>query len=166
MPCPGIPVARPAPDTTVTMECTRRAAPDELTAGLDLSALPLASSQARRHVQATLGRWSINQEAIETAELLASELVTNAVRFTADLACRLPGAHSVSEAHVRLVLRRIPGLLVIEVSDQDMNVPRVKENDFDSESGRGLTLVQALSKEWSYSFPRPGWKTVCCVISI
>jgi len=35
--------------------------------------------------------------------------------------------------------------------------------DHDAEAGRGLMLVQALSKEWSYFFT-PGGKTVYAVI--
>jgi hypothetical protein len=34
-----------------------------------------------------------------------------------------------------------------------------------AESGRGLMLVDALSKEWSYFYPPDGGKTVYCVIS-
>jgi hypothetical protein len=88
------------------------------------------------------------------------------VRFAADPSGLLADPDLAGVAHVSMMLRHIPGLLVIEVSDQNMNVPRVKDADLDSVGGRGLMLVQALSKEWSYYFPRPGWKTVYCVISI
>jgi anti-sigma regulatory factor (Ser/Thr protein kinase) len=141
-------------------------APDELAARFDLAALPSAPSWARRSVQATLARWRIGLEVIETAELLASELVTNAVRFAGDPSGLLTENNPAGVAHVSMMLRHIPGLLVIEVSDQNMNVPRVEDADADSEGGRGLVLVQALSKEWSYYFSRLGWKTVYCVISI
>jgi hypothetical protein len=35
-----------------------------------------------------------------------------------------------------------------------------------AESGRGLVLVNALSKEWSYFFPPGGGKVVYCVLEI
>jgi hypothetical protein len=162
----GILSASLAPERTVTMESARQPAPDELAARFGLAALPSAPSRARRYVQATLARWRVSPEAIETAELLASELVTNAVRFSADQSGLLADADPAGVAHVSMMLRHIPGLLIIEVSDQNMNVPRVKDAGLDSVGGRGLMLVQALSKEWSYYFPRPGWKTVYCVISI
>ncbi|HUZ22338.1 MAG TPA: ATP-binding protein [Streptosporangiaceae bacterium] len=154
------------PEGTVIMEGTRQPAPDESAAQIDLAALPSASFWARRHVQAILKQWQMSREAVETAELLASELVTNAVRFAADPSGRWPHPNPGNVAYISMTLRHIPGLLVIEVSDQNMNVPEVKDSDLDSEGGRGLMLVQALSKEWSYYFPRLGWKTVYCVISI
>jgi Histidine kinase-like ATPase domain len=162
----GILCASLAPERTVTMESARQPSPDELAARFDLAALPSAPSRARRNAEATLARWSISPDAIETAKLLASELVTNAVRFAADPSGLLADPDPAGVAHVSMMLRHIPGLLVIEVSDQNMNVPKVKDADVDSQGGRGLMLVQALSKEWSYYFPRPGWKTVYCVISI
>jgi anti-sigma regulatory factor (Ser/Thr protein kinase) len=144
----------------------RHPAPDEASASIDLAASPSAAFWARRQVKAVLSEWRIDPEAIDTAELLASQLVTNAVRFTTDPPGPPRTPNRASVAHISMTLRHIPGLLVIEVSDQNMNVPRLKENDPGSEGGRGLMLVQALSKEWSYYFPRPGWKTVYCVISM
>lgn len=148
------------------MEGVRQPAPDESRSQIDLAAMPSASFWARRHVQATLKQWEINGEFVDTAELLASELVTNAVRFAADASGLWPQPNPGRVAYVSMTLRHIPGLLVIEVSDQNMNVPEVRECDFESEGGRGLMLVQALSKEWSYYFPRVGWKTVYCVITV
>jgi two-component sensor histidine kinase len=103
-------------------------------------------------------------ETIETAELLVSELVTNACKFAAPL----PAAHSglANAGIIDIVLRYLPGRLVIEVSDSDVNPPVSANADLDSESGRGLMLVQALSKEWAYFFPASGGKTVYCVISL
>jgi anti-sigma regulatory factor (Ser/Thr protein kinase) len=142
------------------------AAPDGSAAHIYLAALPSAPSWARRHARMTLSGWDISRESTETAELLVSELVTNAVRFATDPSGILPYRNSSDAAYVSMMLRYSPGLLVIEVSDQNMNVPAVWDGDLASEDGRGLMLVQALSKEWSYFFPRFGWKTVYCVISI
>ena len=36
----------------------------------------------------------------------------------------------------------------------------------DAENGRGLMLVDALSKEWSYFFPPGGGKVVYCFLEI
>jgi len=148
------------------MKHGRQPAPDEASASIDLAALPSAAFWARCQVKAVLSEWQMGPEAIDTAELLASELVTNAVRFSTDPSGLLRAPNRANVAHISMTLRHIPGLLVIEVSDQNMNVPSLKENDPGSEGGRGLMLVQALSKEWSYYFPRLGWKTVYCVISI
>jgi anti-sigma regulatory factor (Ser/Thr protein kinase) len=105
---------------------------------------------ARRRTAGILREWGAPGDVIDTAELLASELVANAARF--------------SPADITLTLWRLPGMLVIEVSDQAAEIPEAREPDADSVSGRGLVLVGALSREWSYYFPRPGWKTVYAVI--
>jgi hypothetical protein len=55
-------------------------------------------------------------------------------------------------------------MLVIEVSDQATEMPEARAPEGYSVSGRGLMLVESLSREWSYYFPRPGWKTVYAVI--
>jgi hypothetical protein len=142
-----------------------RPGPAESANHVSLAALPSAPSQARRHTRTTLAGWNICQESTETAELLVSELVTNAVRFVIDPSGPLLQNDPADTVYVSMTLRHVPGLLYIEVSDQNMNAPVVRESDVASEAGRGLMLVQALSKEWSYFFPRAGWKTVYCVIS-
>jgi anti-sigma regulatory factor (Ser/Thr protein kinase) len=116
-------------------------------------AMPSRSTSARiarRRTRGILREWETAGDVIDTAELLASELVTNAARF--------------SLSDITLTLWRLPGMLVIEVSDQAAEIPEAREPDADSVSGRGLVLVGALSREWSYYFPRPGWKTVYAVI--
>lgn len=62
-------------------------------------------------------------------------------------------------------LRCQPGRLVIEVSDSDPNPPVLNDASPEAESGRGLMLVQALSKEWSFYFPASGGKIIFAVIS-
>ena len=57
-----------------------------------------------------------------------------------------------------------PGRIVIEVSDPDPRPPVLTDAGPEAESGRGLILVQALSKEWSYFYPPTGGKTVYCTL--
>ncbi len=47
----------------------------------------------------------------------------------------------------------------IEVSDPDPHPPVFAEAGGESEGGRGLMLVQALSKEWDYYLPPPAGKS-------
>lgn len=67
---------------------------------------------------------------------------------------------------VSLSLRHFRGSLLIEVYDPDDNPPVLPGLDDDAESGRGLVLVSALSKEWSYFFPLGGGKIVYCVLEV
>jgi anti-sigma regulatory factor (Ser/Thr protein kinase) len=133
----------------------------ETAAHIELAAIPITPFWARRHAQAVLGAWQIPSEVTETALLLVSELVTNSVAATTGWAELDPAA----AGSIVQTLRRQPGRIVIEVSDSDPHPPVLTDAGPDTESGRGLILVQALSKEWSYYFPPSGGKTIYAVIS-
>ena len=101
--------------------------------------------QARRFLDEVLGRWEC-QPAIDTLQLLISELVTNAVIH----------ARSQPEVSVRMLGNSIR----IEVSDDSEQMPKVVDADDLSVSGRGLALVSSEASQWGVT-PRPsGGKTV------
>lgn len=131
---------------------------DEASASMNLSASPRGPALARRFAKATLNSWEAQSEAVETAELLVSELVTNAIQ-----ACRSDDAEGAEP--ISLTIRHQPGRVVIEVGDNDPRPPALADASPDAERGRGLLLVQALSKEWGHHYPQSGGKTVFCVLS-
>lgn len=100
--------------------------------------------RARRLVRERLLQWGL-PEAVETAELLVSEVVTNAIRH----------AHT---HHVVLRLVRTDALLW-EVSDDDHELPTLLSAGREDETGRGLRVVDALAREWGSSRSADG-KTV------
>ena len=65
-----------------------------------------------------------------------------------------------------LSVRHFGEELLIEVYDTDASPPVLTDAAEDAENGRGLLLVDALSKEWSYFFPPSGGKVVYCIIEI
>ncbi len=131
---------------------------------LDLATLPSAPFWARRFTNATLHAWQLWPETIETAELLVSELVTNAIQ-TSNLKSEHGHISSIEQVEcISLTLRLLAGRIIIEVFDKDPGPPVPAEADPESESGRGLMIVEALSKEWGYLFPPAGGKTVFCVL--
>ncbi|KND31430.1 ATP-binding protein [Streptomyces acidiscabies] len=93
----------------------------------------LARDDLRRH----LARWRIRGELADNAELLLSELVTNAVN-----AKTLPGR----EVLVEVVLTERE--LRIEVADASDEQPELRCAGALDEGGRGLVLVDALASEW------------------
>jgi anti-sigma regulatory factor (Ser/Thr protein kinase) len=95
-------------------------------------------------VRLQLLRWDLAAYR-DVAELLVSELVTNAYR------------HGRQPAALRMV--RCPGGLLVEVSDSGAGMPRLAAAAPDSESGRGLRLVEALADRWGVR-TRPGGKAV------
>jgi anti-sigma regulatory factor (Ser/Thr protein kinase) len=130
-----------------------------------LAALPTSPFWARRYTRLFLDSCrEISPDIAETAELLVSEFVTNAVRFAGD-PVRTPRHSGRADASlISLSLRHFREVLLIEVYDTDSSPPIRSHPDDDAETGRGLMLVDALSKEWSYFFPPGGGKVVYCVI--
>jgi anti-sigma regulatory factor (Ser/Thr protein kinase) len=113
------------------------------------AALPSAAHAARRETVQTLKDWGL-LELIETAELLVSEIVSNAVKATGVLVERptyadLRGLRTIV---LRLSLER--DVLRILVWDSDPTPPVRKNADPMSEGGRGLQLVEALSARWGH----------------
>jgi anti-sigma regulatory factor (Ser/Thr protein kinase) len=153
------PTATPDHATAIRVAAGPGPDPVTLTASVELPARPASPRWARRHAQAALGAWNVPADAIYTAALLVSELVTNAC------AAANPGTDTGARATITQTLRYQPGRIVIEVSDSDPRPPFLSQPDADAESGRGLLLVQALSKEWSYFYPPAGGKTVYCILS-
>jgi anti-sigma regulatory factor (Ser/Thr protein kinase) len=156
------------PVTGSAWQPARPGQPRPLDAGtFALVTLPTSPFWARRYTRLFLDSCrGIKEETSETAELLVSELITNAVRFAGDPArpLRYPGRADASL--ISLSLRHFPGYLLIEVHDAGSDPPVLSCADDCAEKGRGLVLVEALSKEWSYFFPPGGGKVVYCFLEI
>lgn len=116
----------------------RRAVSSAITLAPELSSAPAA----RHWVTAQLD--TAPDDVRQTAALLASELVTNAV------------LHAATPVTVRLVHR--PGTLRVEVSDDSPAMPANKEYGAEAATGRGLTVIEALSDAWGTSLEDPGKK--------
>ncbi|MGW1051757.1 SpoIIE family protein phosphatase [Streptomyces sp. NPDC002521] len=110
--------------------------PDDHVAEWRLDADPREVARARRLVRARLRQWGLPQ-AVETAELLVSEVVTNAVR------------HAVSEPVGLRVVRT--DALLFEVTDDEPGLPAMLSAGPYDESGRGLRVVSRLAREWGAS---------------
>jgi len=124
-----------------------------------------APSLARHHATAALRKWELPADIIEITELVVSDLVTNAWN-ACDSQRPLPDYDGECAAdEIPLTLRLLRDRLVVEVSDSDPYPPVRALADADSESGRGLMLVEALTKEWGFVFPPAGAKVVYAVIS-
>lgn len=107
---------------------------------------PSAVREARAEVRRQLEGWGFTEadDVVDTAELLVSELCTNAL------------LHSASR--FTLTLSAAHGLLRCEVADSGRRTPQVLEAGT-SESGRGMFLVEALALRWGCHQDGPG-KTV------
>lgn len=131
---------------------------------LELAALPNAVSPARHHTRDVLCHWG-RDGLTESCELLVSELVTNAIRASGGP----PEDASYEERRqrtkiIKLRLVATEMTVVIEVWDSSPQPPVRKTQSPDSESGRGLFLVEALSLRWDVVFPKFGGKIVWCEV--
>ncbi|MFF2513656.1 SpoIIE family protein phosphatase [Streptomyces sp. NPDC058086] len=104
---------------------------------------PRSVGRAREYARTQLTAWEL-EPLVDTAELLVSELVTNALRY------------GEGEIRLRLLLDRT---LVCEVWDAGLVQPRRRRARDTDEGGRGLQLVGLLSAAWG-SRRTPRGKTV------
>jgi anti-sigma regulatory factor (Ser/Thr protein kinase) len=111
---------------------------------LPIAAHPTAPACARGHVRAVAHEWGLPGVA-DIAKLLVSELVTNAVRASDRLRIRADLA-IVPVIGLWVVSDRIS--LVIHVWDGNDEMPVLRNSGPDDDSGRGLMLVDTLSKKW------------------
>ncbi|MEV0667508.1 ATP-binding protein [Actinomadura luteofluorescens] len=86
----------------------------------------------RAQVGARLADWGLHDLA-ETARLLVSELVTNAL------------VHGAGSVGLRLIRGRT---LLCEVHDDGADLPHLRHTEATDESGRGLQLVGHLAARW------------------
>lgn len=75
---------------------------------------------------------------IDNAETITSELVTNAIKATKT-------ANPMTAGHIRLYLGLVDGRPLLEVWDTAPWLPRFKEPDDETETGRGLHIVKKLA---------------------
>ena len=101
--------------------------------------------QARSLIREPMERWGLD-DMIPVTELLVSELVTNALRYS-------PGAVTL-----RLVRE---GALVCEVGDNSAALPRLRQASRDDENGRGLQVVSQFASRWGARRTSTG-KVVWC----
>jgi len=104
-----------------------------------------SAREARRLVLKPLKKWRLGSF-VPMTQLLASELVTNAIRY------------AEGPVTLRLICE---DTLVCEVEDSSPALPRLWEAAGDDECGRGLQIVSRLSHRWG-SRRTPTGKIVWC----
>jgi anti-sigma regulatory factor (Ser/Thr protein kinase) len=108
---------------------------------------------ARLHAKNILHEWRV-AHLTDTVELLVSEIVTNAVRASAEHARhRQDAGQGIGVPTVRLWLTSNGHRVLIRVWDSDDRAPAPETAGLAAENGRGLLLVDTLSSRWGCIAP-------------
>jgi anti-sigma regulatory factor (Ser/Thr protein kinase) len=127
---------------------------DQRLIALALPGIPESVPVARRQIRAALGLHGLGEYA-DDAEIITSELVTNAVQH---------GCHNgTMTIGVTLTTAGSPAAVTVAVSDSSPHGPVRRDTAVGSEQGRGLQIVQALSAYWSWR-QEDGGKAVFAVL--
>lgn len=120
---------------------------------VELPILPGSVRSARLHATSILHRWSLGVLA-DTAELLVSEIVTNAVRASTPVVRQRPEAGQGPGARLlRFWLTSDQRSVLIRVWDGNHHGPVRKDVGPHAEAGRGLLLIETLSAQWGWYTP-------------
>ena len=122
-------------------------------APLWLGAYDSSPRTARASARAWLSQWG-RTELSDDTEAVVAELVANAVQAS---------ERDATPVALRLVLA--PASVVVEVFDTAPGLPVPRDPDYVTESGRGLHLVAALSRDWGWA-PARGGKVIRAEIPV
>ncbi|MCX4825178.1 SpoIIE family protein phosphatase [Streptomyces sp. NBC_01142] len=129
----------PCDDIALLVARTHTLPPDRI-ATWELPTDPALVSDVRAAAVRRLSQWGLDESAF-AAELLLSELVTNAVRY------------GTGPIQVRLIHGRT---LICEVHDTSSTAPRLRHAATTDEGGRGLFLVAQLAQTWGTRYTTDG----------
>lgn len=127
------------------------AAPGRRRRNVHLPCDPASARLARHLIKQTCGEWGIPEMAND-AMVVASELIDNMVQ------------HARSEGRLRLELRR--NMLTVAVADEDARPPQLRVPGVRTAGGRGLVLVDKLSRNWGTAPQLSGGKVVWAVLTV
>ncbi|WP_392670195.1 SpoIIE family protein phosphatase [Streptomyces sp. LN785] len=129
----------PEPGAALLLAKTCALGPGQL-ASWTLQPAPEYVAQARKHAADQLAAWNLD-DLTPTTELVVSELVTNALRY------------SDGPIGLRLIRDRT---LTCEVSDTSSTAPQLRRAEDNDEGGRGLFLTGQLTQRWGTRPTRRG----------
>jgi anti-sigma regulatory factor (Ser/Thr protein kinase) len=116
---------------------------------LELAALTTAVPCARLHARSIALEWGLPADQRDAVELIVSELVTNGIKASEGLASPV----------IRLWLGSDGQRILVQVWDGRDELPEHSDAGPDSDSGRGLMIVDALSADWG-AYREAGGKVV------
>ena len=119
---------------------------------------PESVRNARDFTSSVLGEWGL-ADLIDVAELVVSELVTNALRHG------LVAGHTLTDqCPIQLRLLGQDPYVMCLVTDPGSGIPVLREPGPCSETGRGLNVVDSCSERWGWHLLDGGGKVVWALL--
>jgi anti-sigma regulatory factor (Ser/Thr protein kinase) len=119
---------------------------DHISKPLTLGAIPTSPRTARAAARSLLVEWGLTGLA-DSVELIATELVTNAVQVSVEYTVPPPVEFRMSATRTTVL---------IEVWDYDPRQPVIRRPGRLDEDGRGLLLVATVSARWGWTMFQRG----------
>lgn len=94
--------------------------------------------RARALVSDVLAAWDTDEDVADCGKTIVTELLANAVEHTETLVSKV------------IIERPSNGVVRIGVSDSSRGAPHLESAGPNAESGRGLSLVAAISSRWGH----------------
>jgi hypothetical protein len=132
--------------------------PAQPSATCPLGPQPESVKTGRDFTRARLTDWDLS-DLTDLAELVVSELVTNALRHGVPSARRPVGEHCI-----RLRLLAQAPFVMCMVTDPGHEIPVLRESGPTCESGRGLNVVECCSVRWGWHLLDEGGKVVWALL--
>jgi anti-sigma regulatory factor (Ser/Thr protein kinase) len=133
-------------------------APDAQAATCLLGPRPESVRTGRDFTRTTLADWRLSG-LTDMAELVVSELVTNALRHGVPSASGTPGDHCI-----RLRLLAQAPFVMCMVTDPGADIPVLRDSGPAEESGRGLNVVESCCVRWGWQSLDEGGKIVWALL--
>lgn len=114
-------------------------------AQLDLRPEPTSPAEARTFVRNVLEDWGVAGEVVEDAELLVSELVTNAIMH--------------ARTGTTVDVRRYDGSVEFAISDESVRPVELRLPTVEAVTGRGVYFLDQLAPDWQVE-PTANGKTI------
>jgi serine/threonine-protein kinase RsbW len=141
-------------DTDLTLTESPGPGADSIICTLRVPADASSVGKVRKEIVADLGNRDLPEDLVGEAEIVASELLTNAVRH----------ARPLSDGTIRVRWKIRGDVVEVEVTDGGgATVPRPAPRTVWLSSGRGLRIVRAMAHEWGVTQDRTGnvvWATL------
>ncbi|NUS14884.1 MAG: SpoIIE family protein phosphatase, partial [Streptomyces sp.] len=156
-----LPPGPPRQDDAALMSLALGRVPADRVAVWDLPWAPETAGRGRSLAAERIAAWDLGGDVGDTATLVVSELIGNAVRHAVGIGT------SVADDTAGLLRLRLlhlaDGEVTCEVYDGSQATPRVRHPLLDDEFGRGLQLVAVIARRWGTRYTEGGkciWATV------